>query len=65
MRPLLPLLLALFLVHMHSAPTAITMSYCGFSDRFCGDSNANDVYSGSNSVLLSYALIGDNGAIIV
>lgn len=50
---------------VQAAPTALVMSYCGFGEFFCGDSFNDDVYSRSNSVLLSYALIAGNGAIIV
>lgn len=65
MKSLIPLLLALLITNTLSAPTYISMSYCGFGDNFCGESSTNDVYSGSSSVLLSYALIATNGAIIV
>ena len=50
---------------VNAAPTALTMSYCGFGAFYCGDSFNDDVYSRSNSVLLAYALIAGNGAIIV
>lgn len=50
---------------VNAAPTALTMSYCGFGAFYCGDSYNDDVYSRSNSVLLSYALIAGNGAIII
>jgi chitinase len=48
-----------------AAPNVINMAYCGFSNTYCGDSFNDDVYSRSNNVLLAYALIAPNGAIIL
>lgn len=50
---------------VNAVPTALTMSYCGFGPFYCGHSFNDDVYTRSNSVLLAYALIAGNGAIIV
>lgn len=48
-----------------AAPTIINMAYCGFGERFCGDSFNDDVYSRTNNVVLAYALIASNGAIYI
>jgi hypothetical protein len=49
-----------------AAPTIINnMAYCGFGERFCGDSFNDDVYSRINNVVLAYALIASNGAIYI
>lgn len=47
------------------APTVINMAYCGFGGNYCGDSFNDDVYARTNNVLLSYALIAPNGAVIL
>lgn len=58
-------LLALTLVHIGCAPNSITVQYCGFGGKYCGESINDDVYSRSTNVILSYAVVGSNGAVIV
>jgi chitinase len=58
-------LAALLIWHGQAAPTVISMSYCGFDGKYCGESISDDVYARTSNVLLAYAIIGTNGAVIV
>lgn len=59
------LVLALFFTYGEAGPTTISISYCGFSGQYCGESYNDDVYARSANVFLSYAIVGTNGAVIV
>lgn len=66
MRPITVICLFLVLLCLgKAAPTIIDMSYCGFGGSYCGESFNDDVYARSNSVLLAYAIVSTNGALVV
>lgn len=59
------ILLTIFATSVMTAPNVISMAYCGFSGNFCGESINDDVYARSVNVILSYAIISSNGAVMV
>lgn len=48
-----------------AAPNTLSVSYCGFGGNFCGESINDDVNSRATHVLLSYAVVGSNGAVLI
>ena len=42
----------------------LSMFYCGFSERYCGHSVSDDVYSKASYVILAFANIQPSGAVI-
>jgi hypothetical protein len=48
-----------------AAPNVLSVSYCGFGGNYCGESISDDVNPRATHVLLSYALVAPNGALLL
>jgi hypothetical protein len=55
--------------HHHSQPKAgtsvLSMFYCGFGDKFCGQSTDDDVHPGATNVILAFVNTQTDGSVIM
>jgi hypothetical protein len=51
--------------HQEAKATVLSLYYCGFGDKFCGQSTEDDVNPGAKLVILAFVNTQSDGSVIM